>query len=424
MMDADRRRRLVGWTVGGLTLAGLAVGLGVVIAGLANRTELELIAADDALHRHDPWAARIRLDRFLAGRPNDYRGLILAAQAARRSDSCADAERFLSSFELRYDPTDASQLEWTLLGVQQGDLAGDEDRLRAAVSLKHPESAAMLEALAKGYVVAYRLPDALATVTALLDQIPDHAPGLLLRGDVLDRRRKTDEAELDYRRAVDAAPESAAAHVALAGLLSRTGRTREAIYHYQIAQRFRPADRAARLGLARAFCDAADLDEARRQLDELLAADPEDADALVERGRTALRKDRAAEAEPFLADAVRVAPWRRDAHQLLLAAVKALGRTDAIVRCEARRSELRNEDAVGGRLKLRARDAPRDATVRWELWEWSLRNGEVEDGRAWLAEILRIDSRHRQAHAALADYFERAGQPRRAEMHRADAAAS
>src|SRR5262249_59560964 len=98
---------------------------------------------------------------------------------------------------------------------------------------------------------------------------------------------------------------------ALAGLLSRLGHGREAIYHYEMAQRFGLADPATRLGLARALTDASELAEAERQLEQLLAADPDNVDGLVERGRLAIRQKRFAEAEPHLARAIHVAPSHR-----------------------------------------------------------------------------------------------------------------
>ena len=99
-----------------------------------------------------------------------------------------------------------------------------------------------------------------------------------------------------------------------------------------------------------------------------------------------------------------------------------MGRSEAAAQCEARLAELRVEDGIGGRLKLRARDNPGDVEVRWDLWLWSLRNGESTEGLAWLTEILRTDPRRPEPHKALADYFDREGQPRRAALHREVAA--
>jgi tetratricopeptide (TPR) repeat protein len=413
-----RRRRLVFWTVVGLTLAGLGLGILEFFVWPAAL----LRDAEEALRRNDPAAARAPLDRYLARRPHDPRALLLAAQAARRSDACADAERFLTAFEQVSGPTDASRVEWALLGVQQGDFGGDESDLRSAVVRNHPDAPVLLEALAKGYYVTFRLPDALEAVNRLLELNPDHVPALILRGTILDRQRQTDAAAADFRRAVDRAPDSAAAHAALAGLLNRLGHTREAICHYHMAQRLRPADAVTRLGLARALTDAAELAEAQRCLDELLAAEPVHPDGLVERGRLALRQERFAEAEPLLARAVRTVPWHRDGQQLYLLALKKLGRSQAAAQGEARLAELKAQDAIAGPLKLRARDNPRDLDVRWELWLWSVRNGDSEEGLAWLAGVLRINPRYGPAHAALADHFDRAGQPRRAALHRAAAA--
>jgi tetratricopeptide (TPR) repeat protein len=419
LTGTSRCPRLMAWAVGILTLAGISVGIGVGIAGRF-RPEVELAAAEKALRQDDPAAARVPLDRCLAHSPNLPKALLLAATAARRCDACADAERFLTAFDETSGPTAASRLEWALLGAHQGDFAGEEDRLLAAVAGNHPDTAAILEALARGYAVSYRWPDAVGALSRLLDSSPGHVPALLLRGAILDRLRQTDVAEKDFRRAVERAPASAPAHAALAGVLNRQGHTREAIYHYELAQRFRPGEPATLLGLARALGDAAKLDEAQRQLDALLAAAPEHAEGLVERGRLALRRGRAAEAGSFLGRAVRAAPWHRDGQQLYLAALKELGRGEA-AECEARVAGLRDEDALAGRLEMRARTTPSDAAVRWELWLWSQRNGQAEEGLAWLTEILRLDPRHAGAHAALADLFDRAGQPRRAALHRAAA---
>jgi Tfp pilus assembly protein PilF len=418
LIDKVRRRRLVIWAVGGLALVGLGAG----IAGWVIGPALELKAAERELRQQNPAAARARLERYLARWPSDQKALFLAAQAARRCDACAEAERFLSAFEKKSGPTEASRLEWALLGAQQGDFAGEEDKLRSAVDRNHPESPAILLALAKGYFVAYRRKDAIAALSRLLDRNPGHVPALLLRGTVFDSLRQLEAAEEDFRRAVGLAPENALAHAALAGLLNRLGHGREAIYHYEMAQRFGLADPPTRLGLARALTDASELAEAERQLEQLLAADPDNADGLVERGRLAIRQRRFAEAEPHLAKAVRIAPWHRDGQQLYCLALKELGRSEAAAQCEARLAELRVEDGIGGRLKLRARDNPGDVEVRWDLWLWSLRNGESTEGLAWLTEILRTDPRRPEPHKALADYFDREGQPRRAALHREAAA--
>src|SRR5262249_37829584 len=133
LTGTSRRPRLVAWAVGVLTLAALSVGIGVGIAGRF-RPEVELAAAEKALRQDDPAAARVHLDLCLAHSPNLPKALLLAATAARRSGACADAERFLTAFEEATGPTPASRLEWALLGAQQGDFAGEEERLLSAAA--------------------------------------------------------------------------------------------------------------------------------------------------------------------------------------------------------------------------------------------------------------------------------------------------
>jgi Tfp pilus assembly protein PilF len=411
--DGTRRRFIVG-VAGVLMLIG---GAAVVVVFFV-RPALELGAAEGDLDRHDPAAARSRLDRYLDRHPDDTHALLLAVRAARRSGDYADAERFLTALEERTGPTDASRLEWVLLGVQQGDFADQEQRLRGEAGRDTPDAPAILEGLARGYSANYRWPEAQDTLERLLKRNPEHALALLVRGALHDQLRNPKEAEADFRRAVELTPTSLAAHLALAEHLNRRGHTREAVQKYEWVLRSRPADPVALLGLARAYADAADLEAARRRLDGLLAAVPANVDALVERGRIELRVNRPDAAEPFLARAVQAAPWHREAHRLHLAALTDLGRTADADRCRDRIAQLTAEDGQGGKLMLRAHDNPGDVAVRWELWVWSDRNGNPAEGRTWLWDLLRTDPGHAGAHAALAAYFETAGQPRRAALHR------
>lgn len=411
------KRRLLAWTLAGLTFLGLVLAL----VWFAILPAVAIGRAQAALRGNDPAGALPRLERYLARWPNDSGALLLAAQAARRSDGCADAERFLSASEQGSGPTDASRLEWALLGAQQGDFAGNEKRLQSDVDSNHPGAPLILEAIAKGYDASFRWPEALAALDQLFARVRDHVPGLLLRARIQSRMRRLDKAEVDLRRAVDRAPESAQAHAALANVHQSLGHTREALYHFGAAQRYGSGDATTLLGIARALIDAAELDQAQDRLDDLLAADPNHVEALVERGRLALRRGKPAEAEPFLARASREAPWHREGHQLHLAALKELGRSEEARRCEDRLAALKAEDAIGGPLKLRARNTPADVDVRWRLWLWSERNGLLDEGFAWLTEILSRDPRHSQAHTALAEHFGKVGQPRRAALHRAAA---
>ncbi|HUR53930.1 MAG TPA: hypothetical protein VMZ71_07350 [Gemmataceae bacterium] len=387
------------------------------LSGNRTTATTELEAAEATLRRNDPVAARTRLDLILTATPDNPQALLLAAKAARRCDDYAAGERHLTAFERTAGASDASRLEWTLLGVQQADFGDDEERLRVMLGRQHPDESGILEALAKGLAAAHRWPEVMAVLDRLLKRDPDHVPGLVSRAVVAERFRRHEAAEEDLRQAVGVAPENALAHAALAGHLNHRGLTREAIHHYERALQLRPTDHGARIGFARALTDAAKLTDADRHL----TTSTDDPACLVERGRVLLRLNRTADAEVQLEKATRVAPWHRDAHKLRLLAAKELRRAEVVKQCEAKIAELTLEDAVLGKLTLKARDTPGDAAVRMTLWEWAKRNGQPEEEVAWLAEILRDSPKHPAAHAAFADYFDRTGQPRRAALHRAAA---
>jgi Tfp pilus assembly protein PilF len=405
------RRAAIALGVTGL----LALGLG--FGGRYAWSQYQLGLAERSLKRYDLAGARRHLERSL-GYGRDPRAQFLAAQTARRLDACGDAERLLAEYELANGATEASKLEWVLLGVQQGDFAGHERPLMALVNQDRPDGPLILEALAKGYMNSLRWDQSVKCSSELLDREPGSVPALVLRGKGLDGMRHTEAALEDFQRAVDAAPDSAGARLSLAAVLYRIGHSREATYHYEVLHQSEPSHAEGLLGLARCRFEGAELDRAEQHLDALLAAQPGHVEGLVERGSLALRRGQPDTAEQYLARAVAEAPWHREAHHLRLFCAEAQGKSDEVASCQARLRELEASDAVLGRLAARFRHAPQDPSLRCELGTWFLRNGQGVLGVRWLFTALRIDPRHVPTHAALADYFEQSGQPRRAAGHR------
>ncbi len=414
LRGARRRPGLAFALCGGLAL----LGWGGTALGRYAWAQHHFSAAEHALQHDDLTAARDRFVRSLALWPGDGRAYFLAAQAARRLDACADAERYLTEFERLRGETEASRLEWTLLGVQQGDIEGPEQSLQIMVNERHPASALILEALAKGYLNTVRRARMVACLSKLLESEPKNARALVLRGQGWVGMHRFDDALRDFERALELAPDSVDAHLSLADALNDRGRTAEAVAHYEAVHRRQPDRPEALLGLARCRFDEARPDEARRLLDELLAAHPDHVPALVERGRLTLRQSDPAKAAEYLARAAALAPWHLEAHRLLLVYYQAHGRSEEARPVEARVRQIQAEDGELGRLSVRFNTTPQDPALRSSIGLWLLGHGEEAAGVRWLFTALRVNARHAPTHAALADYFERSGQPRRAAQHR------
>jgi len=69
-------------------------------------------------------------------------------------------------------------------------------------------------------------------------------------------------------------------------------------------------------------------------------------------------------------------------------------------------------------LMARIQETPHDAALRYEIGMIFMRRGQTQEALRWLSGALQEDPRHRPTHAALADYFQRTGQPGPAARHR------
>ncbi len=419
LTDSKPRSRLALWSICLLLVAGVGA-----FAAWYLWPNVWLTLAEQALQQSEPATARGYLERYHARRPGDANALLLLARAARNSDDYAGAERYLAEYENSAGRSSAGGLEWELLGVQQGDLAGSEEALKSSVTNESPRSVEILEALARGYDVSYRYGEEVKALDYLLKQDKTHVRAVILRGKMFERVRQLERAEEEFRHAVELAPKNPDALGGLASVQNRLGFTEEAIANYQAALQEKPEDPKLLLGLARAYLDAADLVEVERVLDQILSSHPDDADALLEKARLKVRNKQPAEAEVLLERAAKIAPWSRGVQSLQVLALKELGKSKELAEAERRLAELQAADAEGARLKLHARDNPRDMDVRMKLWHWCKQNGQLDDGLTWLTEILRSAPGHVQAQAALADYFDQVEQPRRAAQHRAKAQGS
>jgi tetratricopeptide (TPR) repeat protein len=382
----------------------------------------DLRNAQQAIQRYDLRAARTLLEASLSKSPLNARSLVLLAQTARRLDDYAEAERRLTDYERRFGPTPGAkpdaQLEWLLLGVQQGDLGGHVGYLQGLVDAEHPASSLILEALAKGFLNVARGSDMLVCLNLLLKREPTNAQALLLRAKGWEGLHQPERALEDFERAVQLLPTSPEGHLGLAESLARQGRNREAMAHYEAVRSQQPSNPTLLLGLARCRFDANELSQTEELLDSLLAGQPHHIAALVERGRLASCQGNAQLAADRLSLAVTLAPWHREALRLLQRCLEAQGETNRAEECQTKLDWIERSDGHAGRLALQYRRSPRDAATRFAVANWALRNGREQEGVRWLFATLDVAPGYGPAHAAVADHFEQTGQPRRCAEHR------
>ncbi|TMQ32268.1 MAG: tetratricopeptide repeat protein, partial [Planctomycetota bacterium] len=314
-------------------------------------------------------------------------------------------------------------LEKTLLAVRQGKVnPGDESYLWAMIEQNPNDATVIVEVLVPYYLEHYHFQSAGQALELWLQIDPGAVRPLLLRAQVYEAMGDPQKALADYRQAVKLAPDSEEAELQLAIQLVGHLKAAEAAGHFEHLLQGRPDSAIVLVGLARCRYLTGDARTAQDLLKRALAMHPNSVNALCELGQIALEDGHVEDAERWLQEALRQDPYERDALHLLARCYQKLDKKNLAKEYTARFTKV---DADLVRLKKLARevlDAPRNPDLRYEAGVICLRNGQAQEGLRWLSGALQIDPQHGPTHQALADYYEKAGEPETAARHRQKAA--
>jgi tetratricopeptide (TPR) repeat protein len=396
--------RAAGRRLAALLLVVTALAAGGGLAARWYRTGQLLRRGEEALAAREYAQAREHLTRYLEARPGDARARLLAARAARRLRLYEEASEHLRRCRKDGGDAEAVEVEYALIEVQRGG-EGPAAALRERALRDDELALVILEVLIQHDLDTYRLWEALHGLTLYLSRRPDDLQARLARGYVWERFLYFADALEDYRKAVEAHPDSPEARLRLADTLLLGGTPGEALGQYEwLAGPGRWPDRPeVRFGVARCRRRLGEVEEARRLLDALAAEFPEHGELLWERGELELDQGRPAEAEPWLRRALRSIPHDRRVSYSLSRCLRELGRREEAETFEARvqqiDADLRRLDQVCKEVMKR----PDDAALRCEAGLLFLRNGERHEGVRWLQMALRLDPGCEAARAALAE---------------------
>jgi predicted Zn-dependent protease len=397
------------------------LGVAALVVGRQVWAYHHLHDAESATARREFNQACAHLVHCLEVWPDSGETHFLMARAARRGGNYDQAEDHLArARELLWVPAalDAEQAMLKAQRAERGELFEVQALLLSWIQQGHPDSILMLEALAQGYLKTYCLPAAVKCLELWLAREPDDPQALFWRGQAWERLYKYQEALQDYQRVVDLAPDRDDARLKLAEGLLDAHRALDAQLHFELLHQRRPDDPAVLLGLARCRLELGHADEARPLLDDLLAAHPDDALALGERGKLELAAGRPDEGERWLRLATAVFPYERALVYSYVQALQKLNKKEEAA-AWATRLERIDEDLKRISEVMRAiHAAPNDPAPRHEVGVIFLRNGQEQEGLRWLANALQQDPNHRPTHELLAEYFEKHGQPEKAAQHR------
>jgi tetratricopeptide (TPR) repeat protein len=352
-----------------------------------------------------------------------------AARDARRTGRYDEAQRQMESFRLLGGTREVSRLERSLTQAQQGDLEPVEKYLRGWLEKKdRPETNLILEALTRGYLENLQFDEARTTLIQWRTRKLTDAQGFYLRGWALEQlpsdrdnwgqKLAPPEAVEDYRRALETDPQHEGAGLRLGEVLLQTGKIPEAEALFRNLLRRSPGSPGALLGLSRCLRSQGKIAEGRAALDKLLEKHPRHVEGLTEHAQADLEVGKVDTALALVRKAVELRPHDYTANYCLMLCLRRAGRQQEAEQLTVRLKQF-NEDQQ--RLRQLEKDVfgkPKDPALRCEAGVLLLRNGREQEGVRWLASAVRIDPRHRPAHKALAEHYNRIGKKDLAEKHR------
>jgi Tfp pilus assembly protein PilF len=400
-----------------LLILGL-IGISVYFTVRTLRGSSLVREAEQALQANDLAGARTALLACLEIRPNHPEALFLLARTARRAGDYQNASAYLEQYRQVGGISEAIELENGLAAFQRGHISVPLERLLSAyVQKSHPDTIVILEAMSKGYLTTYRLPQALDCLDALLERRPKDIQGLLLRGRTLEKLQRSKDALVDFARVVELDPASAEARVKLGEALIHTKRFSEASEQFEWLRAQKPQETTVLLGLARCYRAVGKSNQAKPLLDEILKNSPNHVDALVERGKDYLEATQPEKAAGCFRRAAQQSPYHREAIYHLVLCLNQLGGKSDIEKWKGRLTQIDGGLKRLGEITKTIAQTPNNPDLRCEAGKIFLANGNDNEGLRWLESALQENPNHQETHKVLRDYYREHGQTERASVH-------
>jgi tetratricopeptide (TPR) repeat protein len=401
----------------------LAALTGLILAGLypLSRylwTDSKYQAALAAAERRDFVAARADFDRCMREWPESAEVRFQASRCERRAGDFQAAGNLLREAKRLGWVSEAIELESVLAAVQQGQHRPYAAALLELVRRGHPDSVLILEALTPAALTDLEMDIAAECLELWLERAPRDERPRLLKGELLERARNRNDAMALYREALRLAPESAEARLKCGRLALEQKSDAEAAEHFEWLMKHKPTDRAVRRGMAQVRQAQARPDEARAILDDLLAENADDPEALAARGQLEIDAGNAKLAEKWLKPAAAGSPSELHILYQWARCLDLQGRTQEADEVRTRMQRGEEDQKKVAELMRELVKRPHDPEIRLKIGQLMMRNGLDADGRRWLFSALSQDPMHIPTHQALVDYYERAGNRERAEEHR------
>ena len=384
------------------------------------RAWYHLRQAYEAMDRARPDLAAPHLEFCQRVWPDTLSVGLLSSRAARQRGDFEESNRWIRHCQRREGAESSPDvvLEWSLFQASVGNIADVDSFLQRQLERDPRLSPLVWEALADGYIRAYRILDAIQTLDHWLAIDPDSIRALSLRGLAFRLGRSAPRAIDDLRRVIEIDPGRQEDRWQLVMCLLDVGGYEEALRHLALIEGYRPDDPEVQVRQARCLHLLGRRDEADELLSKVLDREPNHAQALRTRGQIRLMQRQAEEAERWLRKAVEASPRDYLANWLLFQALTVQQKTTEASAQLKKVDEIKDRAERLGELRSRRMsENPLDPALHFEMGMLLTRSGKPDEAEVWYERALGLDAKYRPAHKALEELYRRRGDVRRAEEH-------
>jgi tetratricopeptide (TPR) repeat protein len=403
----------------------LVLSLASVVFGVRQYALSEWRASEVALRADRFEDARRHLKVCLRVWPWRPEVHLRAARVARLMNDYPTAEAHLNRcLELQGGASDGVQVEFLLMRVQVGEI--DEERglgpitvLFSAVENGHPDSPAILETIARSFLLRLRYKPAFQCLNLWIEVDPQNPEPYYLRGFTFEQVNNPKAAKADYEKALELDPDMVPARLRVAEMFLHDKQAPEALPHLERLYRQAPADPRIQSRLGMCLFLQGRAEEARQLMESGLASLSDDPSLLIALANLDLQEGRGADAERRLRTVLKNDPSDTEALFVLASSLQLQGRTQEAA---ATLAEHEKKKVIVDRIHDLLRELGDSPVPRpndyVEIGQFFFEIGKSQLGLYWLDRALTHDPQNQRAHRVLADHYDSKGQPAKAALHR------
>jgi tetratricopeptide (TPR) repeat protein len=392
---------------------------------LTGRTRSAAAQVRKALAEQRPADAEAPLAQWLRAQPESAEAHFHKARIElHHGRSPRASEELDRSLALGYSEREVERWRAFLLVLAGRYVEAEPGLKRLAATAKGPDPE-VDEALARVYLQTYRLSAAAKTLDLWIRDAPRDPTPYLWYVEI-DQRTSADPSLIidHYRKALARKPDLPKAQLGLAEALRLAHRNDEAEVVYQRYLAIQPSDPAGYIGAGLNADALGRPDEARRHLDWALELAPNDASALKERAAIVSRLGQFETALEDLDRAAKLHPYDGEVLYRRSLALSRLGRTEEAQAAQQAANRLREDTARLNVLRDRLNADPTNDDLCVEVARWLLDHGQDEEGLRWTKTVLARHPGHGPTNRLLVEYYQRNGDPGRANYYRLQAEAA